>query len=89
MLSKMQLICKTLLPPRMSVMILFWTLSSYTLQSSYRYHSYFHSSLPICCVVVTWPHVWFDELSNSLAYHHTTPHHTTTVLWPFFRDHPG
>jgi len=21
--------------------------------------------------------------------HHTTPHHTTTVLRPFFRDHPG
>jgi len=29
----MQFICETLLPPRMSVMIIFWTLSSYTLQS--------------------------------------------------------
>jgi len=29
----MQLICETLLPPRMSVTIIFWTLSSYTLQS--------------------------------------------------------
>jgi len=29
----MQLICKTLLPPRMSVTFIFWTLSSYTLQS--------------------------------------------------------
>jgi len=29
----MQLICKTLLPPRMSVTIIFSTLSSYTLQS--------------------------------------------------------
>jgi len=29
----MQLICKTLLPPLMSVTIIFWTLSSYTLQS--------------------------------------------------------
>jgi len=28
----MQLICETLLPPRMSVTIIFWTLSSYTLQ---------------------------------------------------------
>jgi len=29
----MQLICETLLPPRMSVTIIFWTLSCYTLQS--------------------------------------------------------
>ena len=29
----MQLVCETLLPPRMSVTIIFWTLSSYTLQS--------------------------------------------------------
>jgi len=29
----MQLICETLLPPRMSVTIIFWTLSSYILQS--------------------------------------------------------
>jgi len=29
----MQLICEILLPPRMSVTIIFWTLSSYTLQS--------------------------------------------------------
>jgi len=32
MLSKMQLICETLLLPRMSVTIIFCTLSSYTLQ---------------------------------------------------------
>jgi len=29
----MQLICETLLPPWTSVTIIFWTLSSYTLQS--------------------------------------------------------
>ena len=29
----MQLMCETLLPPRISVAIIFWTLSSYTLQS--------------------------------------------------------
>jgi len=33
MLSKMQLICKTLFPPQMSVTITFLTYSSYTSQS--------------------------------------------------------
>jgi len=33
MLSKMQLICKTLFPPRMSVTITFLTYGSYTSQS--------------------------------------------------------
>jgi len=36
------------------------------------------------CRICTFYAVW-EELRNIIAYHH----HTTTVLWPFFRDHPG
>jgi len=80
----MQLICETLLLPRMSVTIIFWTLSSYTLQSIVIITTAIF--IPVYLFIARQSHDSMSCLTSCQIHLHNAPNFNRLYLRHFWTD---